>query len=244
MDTDGNGKAGDCHGWNFTTDSADVDNGAYGTHGAGVAGAVGARTGNGHGTAGVAPGVTIMPLVIGSGGGVDVVLGAEAIRYAADHGADVVNASWGGAFGGWALDNLRSAVAYAASKGVVVVVAAGNDARDRDTSPVHPASLTEPNVVTVGSSTASDSRSDFSAWGAASVDLFAPGTIVFTTWNDGGYRLINGTSIASPQVAGAVALYRQAMPTATPEQLRQALLEDVNPVAALAGTSVTGAASR
>ena len=240
IDRDGNGKAGDCHGWNFTTNSADVDNGAGGTHGASVAGAVGARAGNGLGTAGVAPGVTIMPLVIGSGGSVDMTLGAEAIRYAADHGADVVNASWGGPAGGWALDNLRSAVAYAASKGVVVVVAAGNDARDRDTSPLYPASLTEANVVTVGSSTASDTRSDFSAWGAGSVDLFAPGTIVFTTWNDGGYRLINGTSIASPQVAGAVALYRQAMPNATPQQLRRALLEDVDPVAALAGTSVTG----
>ncbi|SDM97107.1 Serine protease, subtilisin family [Geodermatophilus siccatus] len=240
VDRDGNGKAGDCHGWNFTTGSADVDNGAGGTHGASVAGAVGARAGNGLGTAGVAPGVTIMPLVIGTGGSVDLTLGAEAIRYAADHGADVVNASWGGPAGGWALENLRSAVAYAASRGVVVVVAAGNDARDRDADPLYPASLTEANVVTVGSSTAADTRSDFSAWGAGSVDLFAPGTTVFTTWNDGGYRLVSGTSIASPQVAGAVALYRQAMPSATPQQLRQALLEDVDPVAALAGRSVTG----
>ncbi|SNS87035.1 Serine protease, subtilisin family [Geodermatophilus pulveris] len=239
-DTDGNGRAGDCHGWNFTTDSPDVDNGAGGTHGASVAGAVGARAGNGQGTAGVAPGVTIMPLVIGSGEGVDVVLGAEAIRYAADHGADVVNASWGGPVSGWALDNLRSAVSYAASRGVVVVVAAGNDAQDRDAAPLYPASLTEPNVITVGASDAADAVSDFSAWGATSVDLFAPGSWVFTTWNDGGYRVINGTSIASPQVAGAVALYRQAMPAATPEQLRSALLEDADPVAAFAGRSVTG----
>ena len=95
---------------------------------------------------------------------------------------------------------LTDAIRYAAAKGVVVVVAAGNDARDRDTSPLYPASLTEANVVTVGSSTASDTRSDFSAWGVGSVDLFTPGTIVFTTWNDGSYRLVSGTSIASPQV--------------------------------------------
>ncbi|WNV75372.1 S8 family serine peptidase [Geodermatophilus sp. DSM 44513] len=239
-DTDGNGRAGDCHGWNFTTDSADVDNGAGGTHGASVAGAVGARTGNGQGTAGVAPGVTLMPLVIGSGEGVDPVLGAEAIRYAADHGADVVNASWGGAQSGWVLDNLRAAVSYAASKGVVVVAAAGNDSLDRDVTPMYPASLTEPNVITVGASTASDGISDFSAYGAGSVDLFAPGSWVFSTWNDGGYRVINGTSIASPQVAGAVALYRQVLPDATPEQLRQALLEDVDVLPAFAGRSVTG----
>ena len=113
-DTDGNGKAGDCHGWNFTTNSPDVDNGSYGTHGVSVSGVVGARAGNGQGTAGVAPDVTIMPLVIGSGSSVDMVLGAEAIRYAVDHGADVINASWGGPASGWALANLRAAVAYAA----------------------------------------------------------------------------------------------------------------------------------
>ncbi len=94
VDTDGNGEAGDCHGWTFATASADLDNGPQGTHGASVAGVIGARAGNGHGTAGVAPDVTIMPLVIGSGSTVDVDLGAETIRYAADNGADVVNASW------------------------------------------------------------------------------------------------------------------------------------------------------
>ncbi|MEX5720681.1 S8 family serine peptidase [Geodermatophilus maliterrae] len=240
LDTDGNGKAGDCHGWNFTTDSPAVDNGAGGTHGASVAGAVGARADNGRGTAGVAPGVTIMPLVAGSGSGVDVVLGAEAIRYAADHGADVVNASWGGPMSGWALETLRSAVAYAGSKGVLVIAAAGNDATDRDRSPVYPASLTEGNVVTVGASTAGDTVSSFSAYGATSVDLFAPGSRVFTTWNDGGYRLVDGTSIAAPQVAGAAALYRAALPHATVEQVRLALLGDVDPVAAFRGRSVTG----
>ena len=133
-------------------------------------------------------------------------LGAEAIPYAADHGAHVVNASWGGSVGGSALTALRSAVAYAASKGVLVVAATGNDGTDRDTSAVYPASLTESNVLTVGSSTAADRASGFSAYGATSVDLFAPGELVFTTWNDGSYRLVSGTSIASPQVAAAYAL--------------------------------------
>src|SRR5919202_1259895 len=98
------GRVGDCHGWNFTTNSPDVDNGSYGTHGTSVAGVIAARAGNGEGSAGVAPGVQVMPLVIGSGENVDVYLGAEAIRYAADHGASVVNASWGGSFSGPALD--------------------------------------------------------------------------------------------------------------------------------------------
>ena len=72
------------------------------------------------------------------------------------------------------------------------------------------------------------------------MDLFAPGELVFTTWNDGSYRLVSGTSIASPQVAAAYALYRAAWPEATTAELRQALLDDVDPVPAFAGKSVTG----
>jgi serine protease len=240
VDVDGNGKAGDCHGWNFVTNSPDVDNGSYGTHGASVSGVIGGRAGNGLGTAGVAPDVSIMPLVIGSGSSVDMTLGAEAIRYAADHGADVINASWGGGASGWALENLRSAIAYAGSKGVLVVAAAGNDSANRDFSLMYPASLNEPALVTVGNSTAADRISNSSAYGAQTVDLFAPGELVFTTWNDGSYRLVSGTSIASPQVAAAYALYRAAWPDATTAELRQALLDDVDPVPAFAGKSVTG----
>ncbi len=240
VDTDGNGLAGDCHGWNYYTNSADVDNGAHGSHGASVSGVLGARAGNGVGTAGVAPDVTIMPLVIGGGSSVDVNMGAKAIRYAVDQGADVINASWGGAFTGAPLQALRDAVAYAAAHDVLVVAAAGNDGQDRDTSILYPAGLTDPNVVTVGSSTAADGRSPTSAYGATTVDLFAPGFLVATTWNDGGIRLVGGTSIAAPQVAAAYALYRATMPTAEFPQLKQALLADVDPVPAFQGRSVTG----
>jgi serine protease len=239
-DADGDGIVGDCHGWNFTTNSADVDNGSYGTHGASVSGVVGGRAGNGTGTAGVAPDVTIMPLVIGSGSSVDMNLGIEAIYYAVDHGADVINASWGGGATSWTLANLRAAIRYAGDHGVLVVAAAGNDSSNRDFSHLYPASLDEPALVTVGNSNAADRISGSSAYGAASVDLFAPGELVFTTWNDGSYRLVSGTSIAAPQVAGAYALYRAAWPEATTAELRQALLDDVDPVPAFAGKSVTG----
>jgi hypothetical protein len=240
VDQDGNGKAGDCHGWNFYADDADVDNGTYGGHGASVSGVVGARAGNGVGLAGVAPGATIMPLVIGGGQNVDVFLGAQAIRYAVDHGADVINASWGGAFTGSALDALRSAVAYAAAHDVLIVAAAGNDSLNRDTSLFWPASLTDWNVITVGSSTAADTVSTFSAVGAASVDLFAPGTLIATTSNTGTYIASSGTSLASPMVAAAVALYRAAMPSATAAEIKQALLAGVDPLPAFIGKSVTG----
>ncbi|WP_116450799.1 S8 family serine peptidase [Blastococcus litoris] len=240
VDTDGNGKAGDCHGWNWYSNSADIDNGSYGSHGASVSGTVGARAGNAKGLAGVAPDVTIMPLVIGGGSTVDVLAGIEAIRYAVDHGADVINASWGGTVTGSALTALRSAVQYAAAHDVLVVAAAGNDSGNRDTNLVYPASLTEPNVITVGSSTAADTVSSFSGYGASSVDLFAPGSKVLVTTNTGGYALADGTSFSSPIVAAAVALYRQAMPTATAAEVKAALLADVDPVPAFTGKSVTG----
>ena len=147
---------------------------------------------------------------------VDVTLGAEAIRYAVDHGADVINASWGGAFAGWPLDNLESAIAYAAAHDVLVVAAAGNDAANRDTLADVPG---EPARRRTSSPSATrpppTGSAPFSAYGATSVDLFAPGDLVFTTWNDGGYRLVSGTSIAAPQVAAAYALYRAAWPDAT-----------------------------
>ncbi|NEK86103.1 S8 family serine peptidase [Blastococcus saxobsidens] len=239
-DTDGNGLAGDCHGWNFYANNADIDNGSLGSHGTSVSGVVGARADNGQGSAGVAPGVSIMPLVAGGGSTVDIYLCARAIRYAVDHGADVVNASWGGAFGGHALETLRSAIAYADAHGVLVVAAAGNDGGNRDTNIVYPASLPEPNVVTVGSSTAADTIAGHSGYGAASVDLFAPGTRVPAPWNDGGMRLVDGTSFAAPHVAAAVALYRAVRPTATAAELKAALLADVDPVPAFVGRSVTG----
>ena len=239
-DADGDGITGDCNGWNFTTSSADVDNGGYGTHGASVSGVVGGRAGNGTGTAGVAPDVTIMPLVIGSGSSVDMNLGIEAIYYAVDHGADVINASWGGGATSQTLTSLRAAVRYAGDHGVLVVAAAGNDSSNRDFSLMYPASLDEPALVTVGNSNAADRVSASSAYGAASVDLFAPGELVFTTWNDGSYRLVSGTSIAAPQVAAAYAMYRAAWPEATTAELRAALLDDVDPVPAFAGKSVTG----
>ena len=72
------------------------------------------------------------------------------------------------------------------------------------------------------------------------MDLFAPGSLVVVTTNTGGYGLSNGTSFSSPMVAAAVALYRAAMPTATAAEIKQALLDDVDPVPAFAGKSVTG----
>ncbi|MEI4280146.1 S8 family serine peptidase [Klenkia terrae] len=237
VDTDGNGLAGDCNGWDFTRNAPITDATESGSHGVAVSGVAAARAGNGIGSAGVAPGASIMPLVIGSGSTVDVNLGAQAIRYAVDHGATVINASWGGPT---LLPALQSAVAYAGANDVLVVAAAGNDAVDRDATPMYPASLPDPAIVSVGSSTAADTLSAFSAWGATSVDLMAPGTLVFLPWPDGGYRLASGTSFSAPEVAAVIAQYRSLMPTATAQDIKQALLADVDPIPGFVGRSVSG----
>ncbi|MGF1661625.1 MAG: S8 family serine peptidase, partial [Kineosporiaceae bacterium] len=241
VDTDGNGKAGDCNGWNFYRNSADVDNGAGGWHGTAVAGAAGARADNGHGAAGIAPGVRLMPLVVGTEGSVDMVLAAEAVRYAADHGADVINLSFGGTASGWVVDHLRAAVRYATDRGVVVVAAAGNDGANRDVgAPVYPASYDEPGMLTVGSSTRDEAIAAHSAYGATKVDLFAPGESIVAPARGGQYSLWNGTSLASPLVAGAVALHAALDPGASPAELVQAVLADASRHPAYAGRSVSG----
>ena len=240
QDSNGNGLAGDCHGWNFWAGTADVDNGAGGSHGSAVSGTVAARRDNGQGSVGLAPRTQIMPLVVGSGESVDVYLAAQAIRYAADNGADVVNASFGGAFTGQALTALSAAVDYAIDRGVVVVAAAGNDSADRDASPVYPASLPNPLLLTVGSSTPTDTVAAHSAFGAASVDVFAPGEAIVVPWNDGGYRVVAGTSFAAPHVAATAALYRSVNPLQPVADLRTSLLADAERLPSMAGRSATG----
>jgi serine protease len=237
-DADRDGYAGDCHGWNFYANTADVTNaGGDASHGTMVAGAVAARTGNGLGLAGVAPDATIMPLVVGSGEAVDMNAAAQAIYYAADHGAAVINGSW---IGNGGASILQAAIDYADSKGTLVVVAAGNDSLDRDTSLWYPASLHAPNLIVVGATTANDAKANFSAYGATTVDLFAPGDLIFGPWWQGGYRLASGTSFASPEVAGAAVLYRAVYPDDTPAQIKARIMNDVTLVPGLSGRSVSG----
>ncbi len=241
-DADGNGLAGDCHGWNYYSGTADLDNGggSGASHGTAVAGTAAARVGNGVGAAGLAPAAQVMPLVIGRGNTVNMELASIAIRYAADHGADVVNASFGGPVSGPPLARLRAAVQYAETRDVLVVAAAGNAASDIDAVPTYPASLTEPNVITAGSSTATDAVAAHSNTGAVGVDLFAPGLHVYTTHNEGNWAYYSGTSFAAPMVAGAAALHRSLDPTSTAASLRTELMDAATRLPAFAGRSASG----
>ena len=176
-----------------------TDCNGHGTH---VAGTIGGAT------YGVAEAVTLVPIRVlscnGSGSTTGVI---DGINWAiTNHSAGepaVLNLS----LGGGASASLDTAVRSAIADGIVVVVAAGNDGRETDTA-LHNACLyspaREPQAITVGSSTSNDARSIFSNYGTC-VDLFAPGSSILSTWLNGGTATLNGTSMASPHVAGAAA---------------------------------------
>ncbi len=213
LDDDHNGYVDDVHGWDFIEeDNWPQDMHGHGTH---VSGIAAARINNGLGVAGMAGQATIMPLGIfhphGFGTYADLI---EAIIYATDNGALIINMSLG------AVSYSRgeeAAVNYAWEHGVVVVAAAGNNSNDA----VHyPAA--HDNVLAVSSVTASDTRSSFSSYGDF-VDLAAPGSSVMSCRRGNSYGRMSGTSMASPHVAGLAALIRSRNPTLTNGEVRQIL---------------------
>jgi subtilisin family serine protease len=179
--------------------SADDDYG-HGTHVAGIAAALA----NGSYGVGVAPGCTILPVKVldktGSGSDYDC---GEGITWAADHGADVINCSFRTSSYSSAI---ADAVAYALSKDVVVVAAAGNDGTD---SVGYPAAL--PGVVAVAATDSTDTVAYFSDYGP-DVDIAAPGVGIVSTGLASVMTTMSGTSMASPFVAGAAALVRSVFP--------------------------------
>ena len=211
LDDDGNGFVDDRHGINvlfspkFKEGGDPMDDNGHGTHVAGIVGAVG---NNGKGIAGVAWKTQLMGLkflgVDGSG------LDSNAIKcidYAIEHGADIINCSWGGSGINRAVED---AVRRARDAGVIVVAAAGNGSSDIDKDAYTPAGIDLPNVVTVGNHDAKDDYHLSSNFGSYSVDIAAPGSRILSTFHlsDSSYRVRSGTSMAAPHVAGMLALIR------------------------------------
>lgn len=237
IDDDRNGYVDDVHGWDFAHNDATVfDGAAQDAHGTQVAGIIGAGRGNGIGTAGVAANTRIMSLKFVDGGGGLASSAIQALRYAQNHGARVVNASFGGPYS----QALCDAVAAAAAAGVTVVAAAGNDALNLDGGARVPATCPAEGVISVGASTPADRLAAFSNHGAIAVDLAAPGEAVLTTVPGGGHEAISGTSVAAPHVAAAAALLIGRDPTIDPGRVRQTLLQSVESTPALIGVTATG----
>ena len=255
IDDDGNGYVDDIHGWDWYNDDASVYDGTGDDHGTHVAGTVGARGGNGTGVAGVNWKVTLISAkFLGAGGG-STSDAIKAIDYITDlklrHGLDIVatNNSWSGP--GYS-QSLLDAIERAGDAGILFVAAAGNDGNDLDAVPRYPAAydcdrkadgsargwdclITVANLESDG-----DLRSD-SNYSDSDVDLGAPGTrIVSTHPQNDGYAYYSGTSMATPHVAGAVALCYSADPTLGPRQLRSRIMNTAKPTSSLAGRTITG----
>jgi subtilisin family serine protease len=233
IDDDHDGYVDDWRGWDFVAnDNVPSDENGHGTH---VSGTIAAAQ-DAVGVSGVAPGARILPLRVldatGSGSSSAV---AAAFDLAGRMGIPVVNASLGSS----GVSNAeRSAIQ--AHPNTLYVVAAGNDGHDDDVTPTYPCALPPANVVCVGATDNRDARASFSNVGATSVDLFAPGVSVLSSYQSG-YAYMSGTSMATPHVAGTLALMRQAAPTLNSAQLKQGLLDGAERKANLAGLSVTGA---
>lgn len=186
------------------------DDNGHGTHCAGVI----AAAKNGIGVRGIAPRAKILPVkFLGPDGSGDTADAVRAIDYAVAQGARILSNSWGG--GGYS-QLLDDAIQRALNKGVIFVAAAGNNSMNNDLSPNYPANYA--GVLSVGSSDAADIRSSFSNFGVSTVEVFAPGTAIVSTYPGGVYRSMSGTSMATPQVAGALALALSVRTGITREQ--------------------------
>ena len=200
-------------------------------HGTHVSGIIGAVRGNKKGMDGVASNVRIMTVRAVPDGDEHDKDVALAIRYAVDNGAKVINMSFGKSFSPekkW----VDEAVRYAESKGVLMVHAAGNDAKNLDSSYNYPTpqmleGKTPTNWITVGASgdpKAGGLTASFSNYGKKEVDVFAPGVKIYATVPGGNtYQNLQGTSMASPVVAGLAAFILQYYPNLSPAQVKMVI---------------------
>lgn len=245
VDDDGNGYIDDVYGYDFYNFDADpFDDHGHGTH---VAGTIAAVGDNGVGVVGVTWHSRVMALKFLGFDGSGYESGAiDAILYAADMGARVMNNSWGG---GPYSPALEDAIRAADEAGALFVAAAGNDSTDNDALPFYPAGYALPNVIAVAATDASDALAWFSNYGAVSVDLGAPGDLIYSTvpsvgdWccsDPSGYFYLSGTSMATPHASGAAALAFAYFPGIGHHAVRDRVLYGSDALAALADRTLTG----
>jgi len=239
IDDDHNGYIDDRNGWDFVTGTSDVTPRSGSTlaaanHGTVIAGIIGAVGNNGVGVSGVTWDVRIMPLrVLGTDGtGISSHV-ARAVMYAADNGADIINLSFVGTSSSTVL---MQAIQYARQRGAVVIAAAGNSNLDLNSFPRYP--VCNNGVIGVASVSDSGVKSSFSNYGSSCIDVSAPGEDMFSTVSTesgsgfaAGYASgWNGTSFATPVVAGVAALAKSHQSDISENQLELSLQESVTSI--------------
>ncbi len=244
VDDDGNGYVDDRHGINTTFSlqaSAITDFDGHGSH---VAGAIAARGNNGIGVTGVAwhaELVTCRAFWADGTAGLSAILGcfeyAEVLKEA---GVNLVatNNSWGGY--GEAPLLMHDAIDRHAELGILAIAAAGNAAVDTDVYPHFPSSMPQRNIISVAASDETGGLAFFSNYGASTVDIAAPGLNMLSTFKNGDYAYLSGTSMATPIVTGAVALIASSDANLTTTQVKEHLLEAATEDSRMTDITVTG----
>ncbi|MCE5230230.1 S8 family serine peptidase [bacterium] len=216
FDDDNNGYIDDFYGWNTFDNNNDVmDTLGHGTR---VAGILGARGQNGIGIAGICWDVKMMPVRAFQNTTTTLSVIVDAFDYilSSNNNVRVINCSFGDdTFS----QPMYDAIAEAGRKGILVVAAAGNSARNIDLLPFYPASYNLPNVIAVGAVTMDGNLWSGSNYGNT-VGVVAPGTSMFSTTIANTYNSGNGTSYATPIVAGAAALIMTQWPYMPAEQVK------------------------
>ena len=257
IDDDLNGYIDDIHGWDFLNNDASVYDGVtcgggededfHGTH---VAGTIAAQRNN-MGVVGVAPGVRVMPLkALGCSGG-DTSTVIDALNYAKNEGVKIVNMSLGGPGYDQAFKDAIDA------SGILVVAAAGNGGDDQvgdnNDNPgtsgnnyrQYPGAFTSPNIVAVAAINNVGALSSFSNYGLTSVDVAGPGQSVVSdyprdAYGASQYVFLDGTSMATPHVAGTAALVLSTNLALTPAQMKSRIMSTTRPLPSLSGKILTG----
>ena len=241
IDDDDNGYVDDIHGWDFANNDNDpADDHGHGTH---VSGTIAGAGNNGIGITGVNWNAQIMGLkfLTDSGGGT-LTDAIDAISYATmmrkDFGVNIrlTNNSWGG--GGFS-QTLHDAIAESAANDMLFIAASGNEGADLDEFPSFPASYELDNIISVAATDRNDLLADFSNIGGTSVDVAAPGVDIWSSV-PGGYLEADGTSMAAPHVSGIVALVWDENPNSSYQEVRDAILDTVEPLDSLNGKVATG----
>lgn len=236
LDDDGNGYVDDVRGWNFVSNNNDpMDDDNHGTH---VAGIVLGMTQDILAATLQPATIQIMPLKFLDADGVGTTSDAlEAINYAVDNGAHVLNNSWGG---GAASQALESAITSAYNEGLSFIAASGNSSNDNDSNPIYPASYEVPNVVSIAATSASDSLASFSNYGKSSVHVASPGISILSTLPNDSFGYSSGTSMAAPFAAGLAALMIREKGQINGYQVKGVLYDYSSSVSGLLGKVASG----
>lgn len=214
-------------GYDFASnDGTPEDNSGHGTK---VCGVLGAAGNNGSGIAGVAwdVDIAVMPVKFMDKNSDGKTTGnlsdaIESIYFAVDHGAQIINASWG--FYDYSRA-LQDAFAYAQSKGVLIVASAGNKGQNNDLNDHYPSNYPLENIIAVAAIDTTGTLATFSNYGPKNVDIAAPGVGITTTTLNGGYvAWVSGTSFATPFVTGIAAMVLSQTPEIDYASLRQIII--------------------